>query len=392
VNNLYFNHIIPQYFESYDREKWSQEIDIIKTKIKKDASPGVPHVLYAARNDTFMQTFGERFNDVILDRIENIMTLSVEDITALSRRERIDANLMDPVRVFVKDEGHKLDKLKTGRLRLIMSVSLTDKIIEMLLSRHVCKGEIENWKYIPSKPGIGFDAEDNLQVYTDVMCNGHVNYMTDMQGWDWSVKEWMIVDEAEGLVRLAERPVEIWADLLRKKAILESASIYMFSDGEMVQPNFTGIVNSGKFRTSRGNSYMRVSVAHEIGASWAIAMGDDCIESEVQDAPERYKELGLVCRDYERIEDQFDFCSRRYYKGGSYALNEVKMLLNILHTSPKNFLEYKQYMMGFEDELQSSPHFERLLDILNRVGYHVAEMPYYEVEGLQNTFKVECID
>lgn len=321
---------------------------------------------------------GERFNDIVLDRIESILSLGLESIRNMTRKQRLDCSLMDPVRVFVKNEPHKMEKVLQGRVRLIMSVSLIDKMIEMLISRHLCKLEIQNWRRIPSKPGIGFSDLDNKEVFEDVMSSGFPMSCSDMQGFDWSVKQWMIEDEAESEILLCANSNPMWELLLRAKAVLESESIFQFSDGEMVQPLFKGIVNSGKLRTSRGNSWIRVRLADLVGSRKTIAAGDDCVESTVPNAFEKYAALGVTCKEYVPCIDSFEFCSRIYRANGSYPLNAEKMIMNLLHQKPETPLEFRMTMIGFEDELKNHPSYEDILRQIESVGYFEVEGPHYQ--------------
>jgi len=373
----YLKHNLPEYLLKYNRTRWSEAIDQLLTFVKAEASPGVPHAMIANRNDDFLAATGERFHSIVLNRIEALLSLDLDAIRTMNRKERLDYNLMDPVRVFVKNEPHKVQKLDEGRVRLIMSVSLTDKMIEMLLSRHICKLEIQNWLDIPSKPGIGFTSEANQAVYEDVtQCGLDMSY-ADVSGWDWGVKEWQILDEAESLISLSNQHSEDWNHLLRAKAILEAESVYQFSDGEMVAPNFKGIVNSGKLRTSRGNSWMRVRVADLIGSQKTIAAGDDSVENTVADAPRKYLEFGIRCKDYLPVDRTFEFCSRIYGDGFSYPVNKAKMVMNLLHHEPKTFMEYKLLMIGFEDEMRDHPEYQQTLSELEKVGWYEVEGPHY---------------
>jgi hypothetical protein len=362
---------------TYDRQKWSEAIDRMKIDIKAEASPGVPHAKVAKRNDQLLAQMGERFNDVILDRIELILSTPIDKLRNMNRKEKLDLGYMDPVRVFVKNEPHIREKIKTGRVRLIMSVSLTDKIIEMLLCRHLTKKEIQNWRDIPSKPGIGFTEQDSASVYADVMDCGLPMSYADISGWDWGVKQWQVVDAAQATVLLAEESSAVFEHLMIAKAILETESIYQFSDGTMVQPLFKGIVNSGKYRTSRDNSFMRVRIADLIGSRKTIAAGDDSVENTVENAAEKYLRYGIRCKEYLPVTDSFEFCSHYYGPDGCYALNKEKMVMNLLHQEPKDFLEYKMTMVGFEAELETRPDYEAILQLIESVGYYEVEGPHY---------------
>lgn len=373
----YLQHTLPSYLDTYDREKWSAAIDKIKDDIKAEASPGVPHAKIAKRNDKLMDSMGERLNDIVLDRIELILSTPIDKLKTMTRKERLDRNLMDPVRVFVKNEPHTLDKIKTGRVRLIMSVSLTDKIIEMLLCRHLTKLEIQNWKDIPSKPGIGFTASDSASVYADVVGCGLPMSYADISGWDWGVKQWQVIDAAKATIRLAKNSSPVFEHLMLAKAYLETESIYQFSDGTLVQPLFKGIVNSGKFRTSRDNSFMRVRIADLIGSRKIIAAGDDSVENTVEGAAEKYLEYGIRCKEYLPVNDSFEFCSHYYGPNTCYALNKEKMVMNLLHQEPKDFWEYRMSMIGFEAELETRPDYQSILELVESVGYYEVEGPHY---------------
>jgi len=375
---------LPEYLLNYNREKWSATIDAMKLYVKPEASPGVPYSLVSNRNDEVMERMGERLNDIILDRIEAMLHFSLDDIKNKSRRERIDDGLMDPVRVFVKNEPHKNDKVLEGRVRLIMSVSLADKIIEMLLSRHVCKEEIRNWKDIPSKPGIGFTHDDNLTVLNNVMSSGVPMSFSDVKGWDFNVKGWQIYDEAENIIKLSDKVSHDWEHLLRCKAILEAESVYQFSDGTLVETTYSGIVNSGKLRTSRGNSYMRKRIADLIGAHTCITAGDDAVEQTVPHPYEKYASYGIRLKDYQPVDDilgNFEFCSHIYSVRGTYSLNVEKMVMNLLHQNIESPLDFRLAMIGFQDELSSRDDYNDILDHIRSVGFYEVEGPHYIIEN-----------
>lgn len=356
-------------------------IDSLKDHIKPEAGPGVPCSRIAARNDLFLTAMGERFNDIVLDRIERLLAIGQDDIDKMHVKERIDRNLMDPVRVFVKNEPHKIEKLESGRVRLINSVSLVDKMIEMLLCRHLYKLEIANWDRIPSKPGIGFTPESAALVYQDIMDHPFTMAVSDMSGWDWGVKPWQIRDEAECVIKLCDNPSDIWEHLVRVKAQLECWTVYQFSDGTLVTTNYQGNLLSGLQKTSRSNSFMRNRLASIIGSKKAITAGDDCIEEFIETAQQQYADYGFRLKGYEKVVDAFEFCSHLYSKNGVYSLNYEKMLMNLLHQEPSNFLEYKQLILGFEDELSAHPSYNSLIKLLEEVGFTEVEGPHYEVNN-----------
>ncbi len=340
---------------------------MLKDHIKLDASPGVPFVQIGNTNGRVFDLMGDDFDEMVLDRIESRLYY-YDEISEMSREQRIELSLCDPVRVFVKDEPHKVSKLLEGRVRLIMSVSLADKMIEMLLSRHLHKLEIQNWRTIPSKPGIGFTHSMNREVYEDIVSHPDMAF-ADISGWDWSCKPWLMVECAEGKIDLCDNPSDVWVKLVRLEPVIESQSVYQFSDGLLVYPNFKGIVNSGKYKTSRDNSWMRVFLATLVGSSYVIAAGDDTVEAFVEDAKAKYLRYGWVLKDYQLVVNGFEFCSRWYQNTGSFPLNVDKMLMNLFHTKPQTWEEYDMQMLQFVDQLESHPEFQELMKFVNEVGY-----------------------
>jgi hypothetical protein len=365
----YINHQLPKFWHESDIiNALRGAIKEYKPFLKNDSTPGVPYAFTASRNDKLLEALGDRFDECIIARIVNRLGVTLESLKTMSRADLIKMNLVDPVRVFVKGEPHKVKKILEGRVRLIMSVSVVDKMIEMLLMRHLSKLEIQNWDRIPSKPGIGFSERDVNSVYFDVMSNKPMS-STDVEAWDWSCQEWQLVEEAECAILLCDNPTKVWEHLMRVTALIESRSVYQFSDGTLVAPSFTGLVNSGKFKTSRGNSFMRAQLATLIGCDRCSSAGDDTIERTVTDAIAKYAFYGFKIKVYDSVEDSFEFCSRLYTPNGSWPVNYEKILMNLLHNIPKTALEFRMYMTGFVDDLEHHPEFLRIMNLIETVGY-----------------------
>jgi len=371
TNNDYIKFDLPSWLLTYDRETWFKAIEEIKTSIKLDSSPGVPLALIGATNGDVIEEMGEHLNEVVLDRIEALLSTSLSELERMCAKERVDRNLVDPVRCFVKSEPHKIRKIQEGRVRLIASVSLIDKIIEMMLHSTLHKLEIANWRRIPSKPGIGF-AEDQNKSTFDYVNRLHKETpmaFADVSGWDWSVKEWMIKDCAEAETRLCTNPSAVWTHLVRAEAIKECETIYQFSDGLMVQNTYKGVVNSGKYKTSRGNSWMRVYLGHIAGATHVAAAGDDSVETYNGKAVDRYTELGFNIKDYQRMEKGFEFCSRWYEETHSYPLNLGKTLMNLLHSNCATEELFHMALLQFTDYAYAHPEYPAYMKLLEETHF-----------------------
>lgn len=376
--------ILPKYKRHYLPKFWATNelltaVEDMKKFVKPDATPGVPYTLLASRNDQLFKILGTRFNEMVVDRIYRRLEFDPEWIEMQDPELLVDLGLCDPVRVFVKGEPHKIAKLKQGRVRLIHSVSIVDKMIEMLMMRHFTKLEIDNWRDIPSKPGIGFTPEDCQSVYEDVVGRPVKMRSSDVEGWDWNVDKWQIKAEAERKIALCKGFQDIsdydtdgldrWRQSMRLNAIISCKSVYQFSDGTMVKNIFPGIVNSGKYDTSCGNSGMRDMLAETIGSSENICAGDDACEEDIVGAVERYKEYGFKIKTYDMIDNQFEFCSRIYTNGRSWPVNREKIIFNLLHNIPKNDYEHRLYLTGFVDDMQFHPNYDDIMQLIEQVGY-----------------------
>jgi len=371
TNKDYIRFKLPKWLRNYDRFSWSAQIDELKRVIKPDSSPGVPLSMIATTNQQVMDELGDHLNELVLNRIEALLAIDLDSLRCMSAQERVDRNLVDPVRVFVKSEPHKVTKIAEGRVRLIASVSLIDKIIEMLLHNTLHKLEIANWRTIPSKPGIGFSKEMNDDTFSYVESKHQETPMAyaDVSGWDWSVKRYMMIDCAEGVRNLCLNPSEVWTHLITCEAYKEAETIYQFSDGLMVQNNYFGVVNSGKYKTSRGNSWMRVYLGHLIGAQHIAAAGDDSVESFVPGAVDEYKALGFNIKDYQQVDKGFEFCSRWYEREFSFPLNINKTFMNLLHADCNTDEQFHMALLQFTDYAETHPQFPAYMDLLDQIQF-----------------------
>ena len=377
----YIKHTLPEALTSWERvDLMFDLIEEMMSYVKRDASPGSPYAYVASTNGSLLDQYSDLILDVVHERLMERLMYSTEQLEKMTPEELVDAGLMDPVRIFVKSEPHKKKKLVEGRVRLIHSVSIVDKLIEMVLIRHLTKLEISNWYKIPSKPGIGFTESDNSVVYDDVIHSLPMSG-SDVEGWDWNVDKWQILDDAEMCIKLCNNPSVEWERSIRACAILESKSVYQFSNGVLVKNIFEGIVNSGKYKTSSGNSRMRTKLATLIGANKCIAAGDDAVERTVERAREKYAEYGFKIKAYDNVEDQFEFCSRIYTGKGSWPLNAGKMMMNLVHNIPKNDFEFRMYMTGFENDLGTHPEFPFIMQVIRDVGYFELGGAQEEVDG-----------
>lgn len=106
-------------------------------------------------------------------------------------RERWNAlGKSDPLKVFVKQEPHKMAKIQEGRYRLISAVSLVDTMIDRILFRTM-------WAKALSKPlrtpsAVGWVPLSGGWRSIRQMLPGRT-VAIDKSAWDWTVQELSLI-------------------------------------------------------------------------------------------------------------------------------------------------------------------------------------------------------
>lgn len=98
--------------------------------------------------------------------------------------------------------------------------------------------------------------------------------------------------------------------------------VLSLSDGRMLTLKINGIQLSGRYITSSGNSDERILLSSLVGTH-AIAMGDDCVETQnglpMETVEERYASMGYSAKKKEiefritKTVDETVFCSLQFY-------------------------------------------------------------------------------
>lgn len=368
LEKKYLRFTNPVYLEEFNVERLDMAIESMIPFLNKKASPGMPYALMSLTNKGLLEQKKEWLKSHIIERIRALSEVDLSELSNLSAKELVERGLADPVRVFVKNEPHKVEKLEAGRVRLIFSVSIADKMIQMLMRKHIHELEIRNWSKIPSKPGIGFDKEKVALTYKKVMSMDNA-YDSDLQTFDWSYQPWFKEADVEFKIRMCNNPSKFWKHLMHASRLALNKPVYMTSDGSLFDTSLVGIMNSGEFLTGNCNSFVRVLCAHIIGADDAIAMGDDCVESYAPEAKARYAMLGLTLKQYNKVEDGFEFCSRWYVEGNSWLINVEKVLMNCVHVKLSDKARFMEAVSALESDLGTHPNYDRFLELLEKIGF-----------------------
>lgn len=314
---------------------------------------------------------------------EHVVAVVVARLTLLSR---VDAKALglsavqlvregfcDPVRLFVKNEPHKVAKLAAGRQRLISSVSLIDQLVERVVGRLQNASEINCWSQIPSKVGLGLDDHGVRVLWEEVKAQAsHRNVAySDMKGWDWSVQSWEFDNEVMSrLVLNGSQLDSLYGRILTNRMYCLSLSVFATSDGELIAQATRGVMKSGSYWTSSTNSRMRNMAAWLIGAEWSMAQGDDAVEHLVHDAFVKYHKLGHNLKDLVQVKEPlkecgFEFCSTWMTQGIGYPVTWWKILYRLLHKRPGDDVALSEAV----ELLRHHPDLKGFRSLLVRAGW-----------------------
>lgn len=303
-------------------------------------------------------------------RTIKLSRVSAEEWETLTPEECVRRGLCDPVRVFVKGEPHKSSKLVDKRFRIIMSVSLLDQLVARMLFRMGNHAELLLHEAIPSQPGMGLSSDEQVERFQQrlsLKCGIPLEDLhsqwatavrpTDCSGFDWSVQDWMLVDDLEvrnrltiGCPPILKRMRSGWLHCLMN-------SVLELGDGTLLAQTEPGIQKSGSYLTSSTNSRVRFMCAVYAGAEWAFTMGDDALE-DANSSLEIYERLGLKVEASDRLE----FCSQHFVAPTvAIPAGVGKMLYKLLNSydpgssDPTCALRYASACEGVVKELRHLP-------------------------------------
>jgi len=346
--------------------------------VVRKSDPGYPLRNYTKQNKIALDQYEHQIVDVAIERI---ILLGKGDIREMKPVELMQKGLVDPIRLFPKQEPHKQEKLEQGRVRLIASVSLLDNIVDRCIFGLQNKHEIEKWKEIPSKPGMGFQKESVSSLIDYVKTHIPTPTSIDSSHWDWSVQGWELNLCAEarillmGLEDKLDPESKFIKNLIRNRYYAMSFSIFILPSGEMWEQIDPNVMKSGLYITSSDNSrigfliYQIALIIQKVEHAGAMFAGDDTVGTLLRDMVAFYKEsFGKVLKLQDHGND-FEFCSQLFTNGSRYSLNAPKLVFNLLH---KARAPIEQRMLDHEvfvNDLGDHPQVNYYNSLLERAGF-----------------------
>lgn len=363
------------------------EIDLILNcgLINKKAASGVPLDQIGRQKGAVMEHVPTFLRELICDMVRNWLKYGFDFIRFNEVVTLLQMSIVFPTLVKIKQEPHSKEKLAQERYRIFFAMSMIMELMDRLLYQRIVMHEAAQWRTLPVKPGIGFTDEmmRDLFAYVDSLPGNRED--NDGSGYDWSERYWMMSDVTEATI-LAYDIDAIRAELMRINCILAFKTPWQTSDGKIYEVfmnvdhdemDTSGrsrewlVWKSGKFITARDNSWARIGYAHHaalnigrLDESWAVTMGDDCVESDLD---RDYSVFGLRITDRtkSRKGEPFQFCSRYITAKGDGALIPWGKTLYRLLSNKPSF----EFMAGFDWELRHNRELKYIHNILWKIGY-----------------------
>lgn len=335
--------------------KFDEVMDMLADELRREGFPGVPLASLGATNDALLKAHWDFIKAVVKERLGK---LAARDYTVeeLAGGKSVEQGLCDAVKVFIKNEPHKLTKIRTGRLRLIWVMSMVDTLIDRLLWHKLTKSNIEHWQDTAAAPGMGATDEAFKVIWSDLerLCTKFGIDNSDVSGWDFSVKFWMQVCDYLGCLHTVRAPYgSTFQRVARNRLKITATPMLVLGDGRAFIFNRLAFQVTGRLRTSDGNTRMRLTLAALRGVA-CRAMGDDAVESALESSAESfYASLGFKVEGVRMAGPPGTvFCSYHHLsRGRAFNVNWGRMLFRFYTSLQRGKVEWEHYAQ-LADELR----------------------------------------
>lgn len=324
-----------------DYDSFDTFLSIVQNRLNLAGSPGLPFCrVYPTNRDFLMDGVGNWRHDRIYQLWDMV-------------KRRLSGDLEPfPLRTFIKPEPHKLSKIEDGQLRIIMSVSLADQIIDHMLMDPINDSMVRCYGRIPVLPGWAPVRGGWRIIPLKEQCIG-----LDRRAWDWNAPRWLIWAEKEVRKNLVLADAK-WENLVDSRYHeLFVDPLIQTSGGDQFRQAIPGIVKSGCVNTISMNSIMQVILHCVVLETLGLpdipiyAMGDDTIQTVL---PAGYQ---AELQKYVLLKEPVlgEFCSFIFDGGRVESTNFQKHLYAMAFQADakvKESLQSLQLVYGRSDRLE----------------------------------------
>lgn len=289
-------------------------------------------------------------------------------------RQRFDALLSgvkvsDDLNVFVKQEPHKVAKLREGRERLILAVSLIDTFVDRILFGWLGRLVVSTVGRTPCMVGWS-PVRGGWRLLNAHYKRKRVTCL-DKSAWDWTVTPWMVRAWRDFIRALPVNAPEWWLDMVdaRFEQLFEKA-VFRFKDGTVVFQSVVGIMKSGCYLTiilnSVGQSLLHYVANSRLGyplkQDQPHVMGDDTVQPLVLDLlayVEQIRRLGAVVKEVS-AQDFVEFAGFVFTDTGAWPCYWQKHLFSLQYAENLAETVYSYQLLYFHEPV--------MFAFLNRVA------------------------
>jgi len=294
----------------------------------------------------------------------------------------------DDIKVFVKQEPHKLTKIRDGMFRLISAVSLMDTLIDRILFAWIARAQLDSVGHTPCLVGWS-PVRGGWRAIVNRFGNSAVNCL-DRSAWDWTVQDYLVDMWVLFLENLPVNAPEWWIKMmkLRFKILFEEAW-FRFEDGTRVKQETKGVMKSGCYLTILLNSLSQ-SLLHYIANSRCgypmeknqpYSIGDDTVQEAMDWLLEyviQLEKLGVIVKGA-KVQHWVEFAGFCFDGKTCYPAYWQKHLFNLQHTKRlEETLQSYQYLYVNEPVM-----YEFLCRLAREVGPHCV-LPKIEALDIMN--------
>lgn len=251
--------------------------------------------------------------------------------------------ISDPLKVFVKQEPHKIEKIREGRYRLIMGVSLIDTIVDRVIFGELLRTASRPSNILRTPCAVGWAPNRGGWRFISMFTRD--GFSIDRKAWDWTVTEWLVQIWEQFIKDLHPDHPNWWSNLvsIRFTCLFYSAR-FNFPDGQLIQQDTPGIMKSGCLLTlllnSVGQTILHVLVHLRLKKNpyhnIPISMGDDTLQRPFDFMEPYAVELAKMAliKEAEYTHGYSEFIGFIYTKTGYYPAYWKKHLYQLRHLDP----------------------------------------------------------
>lgn len=320
---------------------WSYESFVLAVReLDMTSSPGIPYIRESPTNGEWLRWNGLFCDDLQLQRLWYDVQKVIQP----------DYELF--LRVFIKQEPHKIKKAQDKRWRLIMAAPLNVQVAWQMCFRYMNDVEIDNSYHLPSQQGLVL-VNGGWKTYHSQWKSMNQTCGMDKSAWDWTAPRWTLALDLELRKRLCRTGMnEAWIQVAETlyHQMFDDAILVM-SDGSAYQQVEPGIMKSGCVNTISTNSHCQVFIHCAIALMYDVPLdpmprcvGDDTLCTPDQSPPgifQYYSSLGVILKS---ISDTTEFVGREFRDDGPYPMYIGKHVVKAMHVKDENLSMYLDSM------------------------------------------------